>query len=94
MLSHFVFIIISYMLFYYIVFFYTYAIFYYDYGILLYGYRFVYVMLQVFLGYVIALRAPRQMSNAQWVNTMNFIIHICSLFTSCQPVICIVVIPS
>ena len=49
------------MLFYYIVFIYrpTYAVFYYDYGILLYVYRFVYVMLQVFLGYVIALSAPR-----------------------------------
>ena len=47
MISHFVFIIISYMLFYYIVFIYhvyrhTYAIFYYDYRILLYVYRFVF----------------------------------------------------
>ena len=47
MISHFVFIIISYMLFYYIVFIYhvyrpTYAVFYYDYRILLYVYRFIF----------------------------------------------------
>ena len=46
MISHFVFIILSYMLFYNIVFIYhvykpTYAVFYYDYGILLDVYRFV-----------------------------------------------------
>ena len=51
------------MLFYYIVFIYhvympTYAVFYYDYGILLY-YVYISVMVQVFPGIVIALRAPR-----------------------------------
>ena len=47
------------MLFYYIVFIYTYAVFYHDYDILLYVYIYNYVMLQVFLGYVIVLRALR-----------------------------------
>ena len=57
MISHFVFIIISYMLFYYIVFIYhvyrpTYAVFCYDYGILRYMCTDLFpVMLQVFPGY-------------------------------------------
>ena len=47
------------MVFYNIVYIYTHGVFYYDYVILLYVYIFVYVMLQVFLGFVRALRAPR-----------------------------------
>ena len=49
------------MLFYYIIFISRpfYAVFYYDYEILLHVFRFVYLMLQILLGYVIALRIPR-----------------------------------